>query len=237
MQSGEVEAGIVPVENTIAGPVGVNMDLLLERPVAAIGEEYLSIEHCLLARPGVRLDDLRSARSHPVALAQCREFLQRRGLKAVPDYDTAGAAESVAREGLPWDAAIASREAAAHYGLSVVAEGIQSQSRNFTRFLAFVREDRVPAGLRREKTSLAFALPHRPGSLLDALRRFADRGLDLTRLESRPMPENPFEYVFFADVMGAADAPSVRAALDELKGHALRLKVIGSYPAAERPKG
>jgi prephenate dehydratase len=236
VESGRADAGFVPVENSIAGLVGVNTDLLLERKVFAVAESYLLIEHCLLGRPGEKLDDVKSVCSHPIALAQCRDFLNSRGLKAVPEYDTAGAAEIVARRKAPGEAAIASKRCAEVYGLAVLAEGIQSSKDNYTRFLAFVREGDIPAGLKREKTSLAFSVHHHPGALLECLKLFADHGLNLTKLESRPIPSNPFEYSFFADFLGGDEDAGVKAALAELRAKARHVKVLGSYPLAERPK-
>ena len=236
VEDGRTGAGFVPVENSIAGPVGINTDLLLERRVFATAESYLSIDHCLLARPGERLEDVKTVYSHPIALAQCRDFISRRGLRAVPEYDTAGAAEIVAGRKLGGEAAIASRLCADVYGLAVLAEDIQSVQNNITRFLAFQREDDEAARPRGEKTSLAFSVHHHSGALLDCLKRFADHQINLTRLESRPIPANPFEYVFFVDFLGGLDDGAVRSALQELRGAARHVKVIGSYPLAERPR-
>jgi len=234
---GRADFGFVPVENSIAGPVGVNMDLLLERPVVAVAEDYLLIEHCLLARPGTRLEGVNTALSHPVALAQVRDFLNARKIKAVPEYDTAGAAELVAGRSVPGEAAVASRQCAAEYGLTVLAEGIQKSKNNTTRFLAFVKAGSEPSNMKREKTSLAFSVNHKPGALLRCLQRFADHGINLTRLESRPIAEDPFRYFFFVDFLGGADAPEVERALDELGADTSSLKVLGSYPVGLRPKG
>jgi prephenate dehydratase len=236
VEDGRAEAGFVPVENSIAGPVGINNDLLLERRVFAVGESYLPIDHCLLGRPGDRLKDVKTVYSHPIALAQCRDFIGRHGLRAVPEYDTAGSAEIVAARKAPGEAAIASKRCADVYGLSVLAEDIQSVQNNITRFLAFHREDEVGRRPRGEKTSLAFSVHHHPGALLDCLKRFADHQINLTRLESRPIPANPFEYVFFVDLLGGLEDAAVKAALGELRAAARHLKVIGSYPLAERPK-
>ena len=234
VESGEVEGGFVPVENSIAGPVGVNNDLLLERRVSATAESYFPIEHCLLGRPGQRLEEVKTVSSHPVALAQCREFISRHGMRPVPEYDTAGAAEIVAKQQVPGMAAIASRRCVEVYGLCVLAEHIQTERNNITRFLAFRRgeaTEAAPGG----KTSLAFSVHHHPGALLDCLKLFAEHQINLTRLESRPIPQNPFEYVFFVDLLGGlADAP-VRAALAELRAAARQVKVIGSYPLGVRP--
>jgi prephenate dehydratase len=236
VESGKVDRGFVPVENSIVGTVGVNTDLFLSRKVFAVGEEYLRIEHCLLAAAGTRLEDVKTVRSHPVALAQCRDFLNGRGFATIPEYDTAGAAELVASRKTPGEAAIASRRCADAYGLAVLADGIQSTALNITRFLAFAREGEIPAGLRREKTSLAFAVHHTPGALLECLRLLADHAINLTKLESRPIPENPFEYSFFVDFLGGTDDVAVKAALAELGRAARHVKVLGSYPAAARPK-
>lgn len=235
VESGRAEAGFVPIENSIAGPVGVNADLLLERPVRVVAEAYLLVEHCLLGRSGDRLEDVTAAYSHPIALAQCRDFLNARGLKAVPEYDTAGAAELVARRGVPGEAAIASRRCAEIYGLTVLAKDIQTVRHNYTRFLAFRREGGAPADLKKEKTSLAFSVHYYPGALLVCLKLFADHAINLTKLESRPIPEDPFEYSFFVDCLGGDDDAPVAAALAALRAAARHVKVLGSYPAAARP--
>ena len=233
--SGQVDGGFVPVENSIAGPVGVNNDLLLERSVFATAEAYFPIEHCLLGRTGERVEDVKTVCSHPVALAQCRDFVNRYGMRVVPEYDTAGAAEIVAKRQAPGEAAIASKRCAEVYGLAVLAEHIQTVRNNITRFLAFRRGD-AAGSARGEKTSLAFSVHHHPGALLDCLKRFAEHDINLTRLESRPVPTNPFEYVFFVDLLGGLHDRAVEAALVELRSAARHLKVIGTYPLAERPK-
>lgn len=233
--SGQVDGGFVPVENSIAGPVGVNNDLLLERSVFATAESYFRIEHCLLGRTGERVEDVKTVCSHPVALAQCRDFVNRHGMRTVSEYDTAGAAEIVAKRQAPGEAAIASKHCAEVYGLAVLAEHIQTVPNNITRFLAFRRGD-AAGSARGEKTSLAFAVHHRPGALLDCLKKFAEHEINLTRLESRPVPTNPFEYVFFVDLLGGLHDRAVEAALLELRSAARHLKVIGTYPLAERPK-
>ncbi|MBI5594664.1 MAG: prephenate dehydratase [Elusimicrobia bacterium] len=230
--SGAVDCGVLPVENSIAGPVAVNADLFLKHDVFITGESYLRIEHCLLGLPGAAP---RTVFSHPVALAQCRSYIESHALKAVPEFDTAGSAELVASRRDPAEAAIASKRCAEAYGLSVLAEGIQSAKDNFTRFVVFHRRDRVPAGLLMEKTSLAFTAKHRPGALLDCLKRFAEQGLNLTRLESRPIPEDPFSYFFLVDLLGGAESAPVKKALAALEADAGLVKVLGSYPLAERP--
>ena len=236
VEQGRVDAGFVPVENSIVGSVGINTDLMLSRKVFATAEEYFAIKHCLLGLPGEKLADVKTVCSHPIALAQCRDFLNAGGFRVVPEYDTAGAAEIVAQRRVPGEAAIASKRCAEVYGLTVLREDISSFDDNFTRFLAFVREGEIPAGLKREKTSLAFAVHHHPGALLECLKLFADHAINLTKLESRPIPSNPFEYSFFVDFLGGSDDAAVKAALSELGRSARHVKVLGSYPLASRPK-
>lgn len=232
--AGVAEYGILPVENSIAGAVAVNLDLLLKEDVFVVAESYLPIRHCLLAQKGTALEEVAQVYSHPVALAQCRDFITRHLIKAVPEYDTAGSAKLIAERHVPGEAAIASKGCAQAYGLAVLAENIQTVKDNITRFMIFVRGSAPPEGLAMQKTSLVFGAKHKPGSLLDCLRRFADHGINLTRLESRPVPENPFEYVFFVDLLGGLHDPGVRSAIEELAQDAHRVKVLGSYPIASR---
>ncbi len=234
VQSGQADYGMLPVENTIAGHVAVNADLFFKQTVFVIGESYLKIDHCLLALPEASLRDIKIVYSHPVALAQCRSFLKGRKLKAIPEYDTAGAAELVAKRRVLEEGAIASGRCAAVYGLKILKRNIQNFRNNITRFLTFTRKDKVPRGLKMEKTSLAFSTRHKPGALLACLQRFADHQINLTRLESRPIPENPFEYVFYADFIGGLHEPRVEQALRQIRKDAHRVKIIGSYPRAAR---
>lgn len=234
VEAGHAERGILPLENSIAGPVGGNVDLFLKHEIFITQEVYLPIEHCLLAKPGTKLSDVWTVYSHPIALAQCRDFINKHGLKALPEYDTAGAAEMISTQGREGEAAIAPRGCATVYGLEVLQENVQSVRDNITRFAVFVRRDKVPEGLPMEKTSLAFTAAHRPGSLLDCLKRFADQGINLTKLESRPVPENPFAYVFLVDFLGGMRDAPVEKALDALRVDAGLVKVLGSYPLGAR---
>lgn len=234
VDSGRADLGILPIENSIAGPVGVNLDLFLAHDVFIIDEVYLPIDHCLLAKPGTTLGDVWNVYSHPIALAQCREFINKHGYKAVPEYDTAGSAELIAGHGRPGEAAIGPRRCAEIYGLEVLAEKIQTASANITRFGVFTRRDKVPAGLKMEKTSLAFTAAHRPGALLGCLKRFADNGVNLTKLESRPVASDPFAYVFLVDLLGGMEDAPVKKALAELGADAGNLKILGSYPLGAR---
>jgi chorismate mutase / prephenate dehydratase len=202
---GAADLALLPIENTTAGSINETYDLLTQHPLHITGEVVSAIEHCLLALPGVRLEELRVVRSHPQALAQCQDFFaQHPHLTPRAELDTAGSAHQVAELGERTHAAIASTAAAARYGLSILAEQIQSATGNATRFvevaLRSVPVDQAVAA----KTSLVFSLADRPGALGEILMRFAARGLSLTKLESRPIASAPFTYRFYADVLGHA---------------------------------
>lgn len=230
VEQGIADLGFIPVENTIAGNVAINMDLLLRHDVTIIAEDYVNIHHHLLANPGVRLADIERVYSHPVALEQCRSFLQTVGLIAVPDFDTAGAARALAQRKSSNEAAIAPSLCAAYYGLDILNDRIQEQKRNITRFVSFVRPDRLPKNLQRQKTSLAFNTRHHAGALVQCLEQFSHHQINMTRLESRPVADNPFAYTFFVDFLGIPEEEKVRKCLMAMSQHTLRIKILGSYP-------
>lgn len=229
----EADFALLPVENTTAGSVVAVYDLLAGMGLPLVGEEVLKVEHCLVTAAPGPLGQIRRVLSHPQALAQCSAFLA-----SLPDCearlhaDTAMAAEKIQRDADPAQAAIASREAARRYGLHVMQEGIANQEENYTRFVAVAR---APLALAQEggpfKTSLVFATPHAKGALVRSLMAFEAHGVNLAKLESRPRPGRPWEYLFFVDIEGHAEAPPVAAALRELEERALLLTVFGSYPA------
>lgn len=233
---GEVERGVVPIENSLFGSVHVNYDLLLENNVQIVGEVQVRIRHHLLALSGTRPSDIKSVYSHPQALGQCQHYLRSTlpQAEAVPTYDTAGAAQMVASQALRNSAAIASRRAAEQYGLQVVAASIESHHENYTRFLALAAEDAprsAPMGAAPFKTSVAFALRSNvPGALFKSLATFALRDLDLFKVESRPLVGSPGQYLFYLDVEGSADDEPVGRALAHLGELTALLKVLGSYP-------
>lgn len=229
VEQGIVDLGFIPVENTIAGNVAINMDLLLRHDVSIIAEDYVRIQHHLLVNPGTRLGDVKRVYSHPVALEQCRPFLQTMGLTPVPDFDTAGAASALAQRKSFDEAAIAPHLCAAYYGLEILSDRIQEQKRNITRFVSFVRPDKLPENLQRQKTSMAFNTRHHPGALVQCLEQFSRYEINLTRLESRPVADNPFAYTFFVDFLGAPEEPQVRECLMAMSQHTLRIKILGSY--------
>lgn len=232
---GDVDRAVVPIENSLFGSVHANYDLLREHDLFIRAERNLRIRHFLMAKPGVRLEDVRRVISHPQALGQCRQYLREHLHQAeeIPAYDTAGAAKMVAQSDSMTDAAIASEKAAEEYELQVLVPGIESNRQNYTRFLALGREPAPrsanPAE-RREKTSIVYSMRENvPGALFKSLAVFALRDIDLFKIESRPLVGSPGSYLFYLDVNGHADDEPVRNALDHLQEIASYLKVLGSY--------
>ena len=231
---GEVVFGLIPVENTIAGTVVENYDLLFANDVFVIAEVYLPIRHTLLGKKGTRLEEITQAFSHPHALKQCKDYLKSHGIKMMPTYDTAGAAQAVADGDRTDCAAIASELCAEIYDMEILAHNIQSNNSNTTRFFVIAKKENVPAEHVTGKTTVAFKTRHYPGALVDCLKIFQKYNLNLTKLESRPIPENPWEYVFYAAFEAGIDDDEVKAAIGELTLHAVFVKLLGSYPKAEK---
>lgn len=234
--SGEAEAAVVPIENSLAGSVLEHYDLLLAHPVRIEAEALLRIRHQLIAASGVRLADVREVYSHPVALAQCRAFFaEHPSLRAMPFYDTAGsAAHAVSVGGAV--AGIASEHAARTYEGEILLSGIEDHPSNHTRFL-LLRPGAADGAhyAQGNKVSLAFAVPNRPGSLVEALQIFARHGLNLTRLESRPVPGAPWEYIFYTDYQ-VSETDSAVTALAEMAALCQFVKELGCYPEALPPQ-
>jgi len=233
---GAADALLAPVENSLAGSVVRVFDLLMESRLAIVAETILPIEMQLIAAPGASLADIRSVASHPMALAQCeRLFAAHPHWKRVPAEDTAGSVREVISGGNKSYAAIAGRRAAEHYHGVILAERIQDNAENFTRFVLLVPEKEAPAWLTNEarKTSLAMRLAHRPGALLASLEPFAKHGVNLLKIESRPIHGHPWEYQFFIDVE-AEDAANLDHALTEVRKATSELRVLGRYQAASR---
>jgi prephenate dehydratase len=232
--SGEAEFGVVPLENSQAGSVNETYDLLQHTSLLrVVGEVLVRVDHALLGVPGARLEGIRRAHSHWQALAQCEEFLASMHIEPVAVHDTAGAARMIAESPSVEDAAIASVQAGALVGLAVLAERIQTEKENLTKFAAIGTRDPV-LGV-ADKTSLIMAVLDEPGSLLASLQPFAERDINLHKLESRPRRGKAFEYVFYVDLMAAADDPQVEDALGEVARHTSLLRVLGSYRAATEP--
>ena len=230
--SGAADLALLPIENTTAGSINETYDLLAAGGLCITGEVVAAIEHCLLALPGVALDEVRVVMSHPQALAQCQAFIAKHQLTARVEVDTAGSARRVATANDRTLAAIASSAAAKTYGLSILAQGIQTAAGNATRFVEIAtRPTPVPEDA-TAKTSLVLALADRPGALGEVLQRFAARNLSLTKIESRPIPEAPFTYRFYVDVMGHAASVPFVGALEDIRSLTTELRVLGTYPAA-----
>lgn len=230
---GAADLALLPIENTTAGSINDVYDVLADGKLHITGEVVSAIEHCLLALPGVGLDDLRVVISHPQALAQCQAFFaEHPQLVARPELDTAGAARRVAQSGDRTLAAIASSAAAKTYGLAIVAQGIQTSAGNATRFVEIALRPAPLGDGAQPKTSLMLSLSDRPGALGEILMRFAVHGLSLTKIESRPIPNAPFTYRFYVDVMGHAASEPFQAALDEVRPLTTELHVLGTYAAA-----
>ncbi|HMJ59611.1 MAG TPA: prephenate dehydratase [Gemmatimonadales bacterium] len=229
VESGQATRGVVPIENSLAGSVYEAYDALGAHALHVVGETQVRVRHCLVVRPGTPLDDVRKVASHPVALAQCRRFfLEHPTVAAVPAYDTAGSVRDLLADRLDANAAIGSALAATLYGGEVLLEGLEDHPENYTRFLVVAPEPGSLAGT--SKTSLVFTLPNVPGSLYRAMGVFATRGLDLTKIESRPLLGRPWEYAFYLDVLGDPRG-AVADALAELAPLARELRVLGAYPA------
>ena len=229
--SGECERGIVPIENSLAGSIHRNYDLLQRHTLSIVGEHIFRVRHCLIAHPGATLSDIRKIISHPQALAQCEEHIDKLGLEREPWYDTAGAVKSLRDTGRRDHAAIASRRAAEVYNMHILASGIEDVAANYTRFLVLSREAETPTDA-STKTSIAFTLPQgdaTPGSLFRAIGVFAMRDINLTKIESRPTPIEAFNYIFYLDFEGSQDEPTCARALDHLREMATDVRVFGSY--------
>jgi prephenate dehydratase len=233
--AGEVDGAVLPIENSLHGSVAEHYDLLLELPVRIDGESLLRIRHNVIAMPGVKLDVVRRVMSHPVALSQCRKFLAAHPeFEVVPFYDTAGSVKHLMEAGLRDVAGIAPELAAKVYGAEILVASIEDHTENYTRFHLLQREDAaVGEGsvAVANKMSLAFAMEHRPGTLVAALQRLADAGVNLTKIESRPVPGSPWEYVFYVDVRFDT-AEKAEAVLAALREHCQMVKVLGRYRAA-----
>jgi prephenate dehydratase len=230
----EVDAAVIPIENSLAGSVVEHYDLLLDHDVAIESESLLRIRHNLIAVPGSSLERIQRVYSHPVALAQCRRFLgEHPEIEAVPFYDTAGSVKQLTELRDRSGAAIASARAAEYYGGEILAVGIEDNAENYTRFFLIRRREDVVRNPDANKVSLAFTVENRPGTLVAALEVFANQGTNLTKIESRPVQGKPWQYVFYVDYQLSTQ---VRAdiALDMLRQHCSMVKELGRYRAAER---
>jgi prephenate dehydratase len=228
--SGEADRGLLPIENSLAGSIHENYDRLSASPLHIVGETQLRVSHCLIGRPGATLASIRRAASHAVALAQCRRFFaENPQIEPVVVYDTAGGVRDLLQGGMASAAAIGSRLSAELYGGEILREAIEDDPRNYTRFLLLSRDTATEGA--PSKTSLTFVLHNQPGALHRALGMFASRGVDLAKIESRPLRGRPWEYAFYLDALGDPEGPAGEA-VRELAAGAVSLRVLGSYPAS-----
>lgn len=225
---GSLRYGVVPLENSQAGSISETYDLLRNDRVSIVGEAVVRVDHALLALPGVGLGGIRVVASHPQALAQCEDFLAALPVEIISVYDTAGAAKRIAEERRADEAAVASPRAAEMYGLAVLAHGIQTYQDNRTRFAA-ISADPTPLGP-ADKTTILFGTPNEPAALHRAIGTLASRGLNLSKIESRPVGGEPWHYHFYVDVDAGLGEPALAAALEDMNAAATFVRVLGSYP-------
>jgi chorismate mutase/prephenate dehydratase len=230
VQKQETRFGVVPVENSLEGSVNQTYDLFLTHDLKVCGEIIIRISHCLIANPSTTLDEVKAVYSHPQALAQCRRFLERFGRELIPTYDTAGSVKMLKEKGLKDAAAVASEKAAEIYGMKILKREIEDNPSNYTRFFVLSQEDSLKTG--KDKTSIIFGAAHTPGSLYHALGEFAERKINLTKIESRPTKQKAWEYNFYLDFEGHRSEPRCAEALKALAKSGAFLKILGSYPKA-----
>jgi prephenate dehydratase len=217
---------VVPIENSIEGSVSETYDLLLQDKIHVSGEIFQRINHCLIVNKGYK--KLINVYSHPQALGQCRNYIQSKKLEPIPAFDTAGAVKFIKDNKMMESAAIASRRAAEIYDMEILEEGIEDKQNNFTRFFVISQQllDK-PSGT--DRTSIIFALEHKPGSLYQVLKEFSRKSINLTRIESRPTKETPWEYYFYVDFDGHYNDEKVKTTLNRIKTQTKFFKLLGSY--------
>jgi len=231
LQNEQATFGMLPVENALAGAVSQAYELLMDSDLRIQAEVILHVHHALLAPKGTAPEDLRFVRSHPQALAQCEQFLRRSGMEPIPWYDTAGSAHDLASDKAPNTGALASELAAELYGLEIIARNVEDAPFNYTRFFVIGHDD--PQAGEYNKTSIVFATRNRPSALYDCLGEFAERGLNVTKIESRPRRNRPWEPIFFLDFEGHWQETKCQEALARLLQRASFVKMLGSYPAVK----
>jgi len=232
LQDGVADYILAPIENSLAGSVHRSYDLLISSGLHIQAEVVIPIAHNLIGVPGAMLEGITQVSSHPVALAQCeRFFASHPEIKKVTAEDTAGSVREAIRAGEPSKAAIASRRAAAVYGGAILLEHLEDHPENYTRFLLLATSGDVSEDA--DKLSLVLTLAHKPGSLCRVLNAFAQRSMNLLKIESRPIPGTPWSYCFYLDLQASLKNQTTRAALDELQNHADSIKILGCYPQAK----
>jgi prephenate dehydratase len=233
VETKEADFAILPVENAVAGSVNQSYELLAEYDLSVYAEVILRVRHTLITLPDTNPDDIQIVRSHPQALSQCQNYIRRHGYTAEAHFDTAGSARDLAEKPEPGVAVIASALAAKLYGLKVIDQDIEDFPFNFTRF--FLLSYQKPPRAQKNKTSIVFATPHQPGVLYNIIGEFAKRNINLTKLESRPRLNKPWQYLFYLDFEGHSQDPKTEAALMGVLRQASFVKLLGSYQAADTP--
>jgi prephenate dehydratase len=236
VEKGETENGVIPIENSLTGSIHENYDLLLKYNLVITGEIKLRITHNLIANQGADLSSIKKVYSHPQAISQCKDYFSKhKNIELVSVYDTAAAARMVKEKGTLKEAAIASGQAALDYGLKILATGIESNHMNYTRFL--IISQKMGKENEDSKTSIVFSTKNIPGALFKSLSVFALRDIDLYKIESRPVPGTPWEYIFYLDFDGDIRQEKIKKAISHLEEIANFLKILGSYPKGREAIG
>src|ERR671921_198421 len=223
VENSSLDCAIVPIENSIEGSVNETYDLLVEKHLFVIGEIYQRIRHCLIANK--ESIEIKTVYSHPQALAQCRNYIRKKSLDPIPSYDTAGSVKLIKEHSLVNASAIASKRAADIYDMKIIEEGIEDKNNNFTRFLVISKIPDYQSNA--DKTSIIFSISHTPGSLFLILKEFALRNINLTKIESRPTKDIPWEYYFFVDFEGNIDEEKIKTSLLNIKKETIFFKILG----------
>ena len=225
----KTDFSVLPVENSLEGSVGESYDLLYSTSLNAIGEYYLRIEHCLIGSG--ELEDVDTIYSHPQALGQCRNFIEKHGIKTVPTYDTAGSVKVIKNIGKKNVACIASKMAAEIYSMPIISKDITNNLNNYTRFLVLSKTKKHETG--KDKTSIIFSIKHEPGSLYRIIKNFHNYLVNLTKIESRPNKKSTWEYNFYVDFEGHSENPKILEMLEKMRKETLFMRILGSYPVAK----
>jgi len=229
-RNSDLDFAVVPLENSLAGTIGETVDLLISHDVRIVGETSVPVEHCLIIHRDASLEKIRKVMSHPQALAQCREYLDAKDWEQVSVYDTAGSVKMIKEQNLIECAGIASELAAEIHGMKVAAKGIEDDHSNATRFIVVQKNSPIsaePTG--KDKTSAIFVTRHEPGALVRALTALSSRGINLGKIESRPIRGKPWEYYFYVDFDGHQKEERCAKAIADLAYQSEELKVLGSY--------
>ena len=243
-ENGVSDYSVLPIENSLEGSVGESNDLLLSTKLKAVSEIYHRIHHCLIGTGS--LADIDTVYSHPQALGQCRQFIQKNSLKTIPSYDTAGSVKIIKNLNKNNVACIASKNAAKIFAVPVIQEGIEDTANNYTRFLVFSKKNSIAMNPSfpkiayamasdpdNSKTSIIFSVKHESGALYQIINEFYQNKINLTKIESRPNKNTPWEYNFYVDFEGNSSIRGIKDMLEKLRSHSTFLKILGSYPIAK----